>query len=153
MHGSRPWHLVEAEASMINEGETLIAQATLDSEAGYAQKVRSGHHAFTSDEPVHGGGTDTGPPPFALVLAGLGSCTAITLRMYAQRKGWELGSVHLDVRMFRDAAGIERIVRTVRLGAGAKLSDEQRAKLAEIAEKTPVTRTIKAGAAITTKFS
>ena len=92
---------------------------------------------------------DAGPSPYELVLAGLGACTAITLRMYAQRKGWELGEVTVELRLFKDgdAARIEREVRF-----SAPLSDEQRARLGEVVEKTPVTKTIKAGAPIETRF-
>jgi putative redox protein len=133
-------------------GDGLVARATLESTAGYAQKIRAGHHELTADEPPHLGGTDTGPSPYGLVLSGLGACTAITLRMYADRKGWDLGTIQVELRMFKDAAGAERIERTVRLG-GANVSAEQRARLAEIAEKTPVTKTIKAGAPIATTFA
>jgi putative redox protein len=133
-------------------GDGLVARATLESTAGYAQQIRAGHHQLTADEPQHSGGTDTGPTPYGLVLSGLGACTAITLRMYAERKGWELGTIHVDLRMFKDAAGAERIERTVRLGASS-LTAEQRTRLAEIAEKTPVTRTLKAGAPIATTFA
>jgi putative redox protein len=130
----------------------LVARATLESTAGYAQKIRAGHHELSADEPLHSGGTDTGPTPYGLVLSGLGACTSITLRMYAERKGWDLGTVQVDLRMFKDAAGAERIERTVRLGNPA-LTAEQKTRLAEIAEKTPVTRTIKAGAPIATTFA
>jgi putative redox protein len=67
------------------------AHATLTSHSGYAQTVRIRQYQLAADEPVSGGGTDTGPAPDELVLAGLGACTAITLRMYADRKAWELG--------------------------------------------------------------
>ena len=135
---------------MSSEAAGPIAHAVLDSERGYAQKIRAGHHSLTADEPTANGGTDTGPPPYALLLSGLGACTSITLRMYAQRKGWDLGPVHVEARLYKDAAGADRIERTVRVGA--PLSDEQRAKLAEIAEKTPVTKTLRAGTPITTTF-
>ncbi len=128
----------------------VIATTTVDSEAGYAQKIASGGHALTADEPKAAGGTDTGPAPYGLLLASLGACTSITLRMYAERKGWQLGHVHVTLRHVKSEGGGEHIEREVRFGAA--LSDEQRARLAEIAEKTPVTRTIKAGAPIQTRF-
>jgi putative redox protein len=128
---------------------TLIATAFVDSADGYAQQVRSGQHTFTADEPVGNGGSDTGPAPYALLLAALGACTSITLRMYAQRKGWTLGQVHVALRMLRGQEGEgERIERQIRFGA--PLTDEQRARLAEISDKTPVTKTIRTGTPITT---
>jgi putative redox protein len=113
----------------------------------YAQSIRIGRHAIVSDEPEHGGGADAGPAPYGLVLAGLGACTSITLRMYADRKGWDLGPVHVDLVMVRDGDA-ERIERTIRLAAS--VTTEQRTRLAEIAEKTPVTKSVRRGTAIVT---
>jgi len=115
----------------------------------YAQHIRAGHHTLVADEPASLGGADAGPAPYALVLSGLGACTAITLRMYAERKGWELGEIAIDLAMVRDGDA-EKIERTIRI-AGA-ITDEQRARLAEIAEKTPVTKTLKRGTMIATSF-
>jgi putative redox protein len=129
-----------------------IAHTVLDSETGYACVIRAGRHELTADESVLRGGTDTGPAPYQLLLSGLAACTAITLRMYAARKGWELGSIHVDVELHKDAEnGTDRITRAISLTG--PLNDQQKAALADIAEKTPVTKTIKAGAIIETKFS
>ena len=128
---------------------TRIAHTTLDSETGYACVIRAGRHELTADESTARGGTDTGPAPYQLLLSGLAACTAITLRMVAARKGWELGSIHVDVELHKDE-GADRIVRAITLTA--PLDDQQRATLADIVEKTPVTKTIKAGAPIETKF-
>jgi putative redox protein len=130
-----------------NEG-ALVASVVVDSEAGYAQTIRSGHHTLTADEPAGAGGTDTGPSPYGLLLSALGACTSITLRMYAARKGWELGSVHVALRIVHHGKG-HRIERDLRFGA--TLLDEQRERLLEIAEKTPVTRSVSGGVAITTR--
>jgi putative redox protein len=127
---------------------TLVATAFVDSADGYAQQVHSGQHTLTADEPVASGGTDTGPAPYALLLAALGACTSITLRMYAQRKGWTLGEVHVALRLLRSPEEGERIERQIRFSA--PLTDEQRARLAEISDKTPVTKTIRNGTLITT---
>jgi putative redox protein len=116
----------------------------------YAQHIRAGHHALVADEPTSIGGADAGPSPYALVLSGLGACTAITLRMYAERKGWDLGEVKVDLAIVRDGDA-EKIERTIRIAA--PISDEQRTRLAEIAEKTPVTKTIKRGTMIATSFA
>jgi putative redox protein len=79
----------------------------------------------------------------------LGACTAITPRMYAERKQWSLGAIDVDVCLVRDAGG-ERIVRTL---AAQGLNEQQRGRLAEIAERTPVTLTLKAGIPIHTTFA
>ncbi len=128
---------------------SLIATATLDSKTGYAQTITAGGHQLTADEAEAAGGTNTGPAPYALLLASLGACTSITLRMYADRKGWQLGDIHVSLRLRKSAEG-DQIERDIRFGAA--LSDEQRARLGEIAEKTPVTKTVRAGAAIQTRL-
>ena len=127
-----------------------IAHAVLDSQAGYACAIRARRHALTADEAALHGGTDTGPTPYELLLSALAACTAITLRMVAERKGWQLGAIHVDVELHKDEAGADRIVRTISLGG--VLEAQQKAALAEIAEKTPVTKTVKAGAPIETSF-
>ena len=132
----------------MEEGMTAIAEVATECPAGYAQTIRAGSHRLTADEPRSNGGTDTGPAPYALLLSALGACTSITLRMYADRKGWSLGAIDVRLRMLKSKDGRERIEREIRFGA--TLSDEQRARLGEIAGKTPVTRTVSAGAPITT---
>jgi putative redox protein len=127
-----------------------IAHAVLDSQAGYACAIRARRHALTADEAALHGGTDTGPTPYELLLSALAACTAITLRMVAERKDWQLGAIHVDVELHKDEAGADRIVRTISLGGA--LEAQQKAALAEIAEKTPVTKTVKAGAPIETRF-
>ena len=127
-----------------------VAHTFLDSENGYACLIHAGRHALTADESTAHGGTDTGPAPYQLLLAGLAACTAITLRMVAARKGWELGSIHVDVELHKDEGGADRIARAITLTAA--LDDRQKATLADIVEKTPVTKTIKAGATIETRF-
>jgi putative redox protein len=127
----------------------LIATTTVESKTGYAQKIETAGHHLTADEGTAAGGTDTGPAPYGLLLAALGACTSITLRMYADRKSWPLGDIHVSLRHQKNEAG-DQIEREIRFGA--TLSDEQRTRLAEIAEKTPVTKTIRAGATISTRL-
>ncbi|MBV8195881.1 MAG: OsmC family protein [Candidatus Dormibacteraeota bacterium] len=79
-----------------NDGR--LAAAHLDSGATrYAQTIRVGHHTLTSDEPPALGGGDAGPSPYGLLLASLAACTSITLAMYAAKKEWELGPVHVEL--------------------------------------------------------
>ena len=119
--------------------------------AGYLQQIVAGPHRFVADEPPGVGGTDLGPTPYDLLLAGLGACTSMTLKMYADRKGWPLEQV--DVRLKHDRVYakdcedcassqgrvdvIERIIRVE-----GDLDPAQRARLLEIADRCPVHRTL-----------
>ena len=127
-----------------------IATVTVTGETGYAQRIDAGGHALTADEPITGGGTNTGPSPYGLLLSALGACTSITLRMYADRKGWQLGQIRVELRHSKSPDGADLIERD--LSFGAPLSEEQRTRLAEIADKTPVTKTVRAGAPIRTRL-
>jgi putative redox protein len=113
----------------------------------YAVSITAGHHQLSADEHAELGGKDTGPAPYELLCASLCACTAITLRMYAQRKQWPLRAVHVDAHFkLEDKEGAMTRV----LSFEGELDDEQRARLAEVAERTPVTLTLKQGVAITT---
>jgi putative redox protein len=105
--------------------------------ANYATEVSTGNHRLIADEPVAAGGGDTGPAPKEILLAALGACTAITLRMYAQRKQWPLQEVAVELSFgagsTNDATIIEREVRLV----GA-LDPEQRQRLLQIANACPL---------------
>jgi putative redox protein len=121
--------------------------------AGYRGEIRAGRHRFVADEGPDVGGDDVGPSPYQLLLSGLVQCSAATLRMYANRKGWGLGEIKVRARLLRTGDGatkVERIERTIEITGD--LSDEQRARLAEIADRTPVTRTLRAGLTIDTTF-
>jgi putative redox protein len=114
----------------------------------YAVDVRAGRHALVADEPKGAGGGDAGPSPFGLLLSSLGACTAITLRMYCERKQWPLGRIEVRL-VYRWDGETPAIERTIAL---AGLDAERRARCAEIAEKTPVTRALKRGARILTEL-
>jgi len=113
----------------------------------YAVTIEAGNHTLTADESPAHGGRDAGPAPFDLLLSGLGACTAITLRMYAERKQWPVRKVAVDLR-YRKEGDRGRVDRSIEVEGD--LSAEQRTRLAEIAEKTPVTLTVKAGVDIVT---
>jgi putative redox protein len=133
------------------EGEQVIAMVSVTSAADYRGEIRAGRHHLVADEGPEVGGDDEGPNPYQLVLAGLVQCTAATLRMYANRKGWALGEVKVRARILRTGDGaskVERIERTIKVDGD--LSAEQKQRLAEIAERTPVTRTLRAGMDILT---
>jgi putative redox protein len=113
----------------------------------YAVSIKAGHHQLNADERAQLGGKDVGPAPYELLCAPLCACTAITLRMYAERKEWPLRAVHVDVRFVRE--GNEGAIAR-ELSFEGELDDEQRAGLADVAERTPVTLTLKQGLPITT---
>ena len=116
----------------------------------YAVAITTGAHALTADEGPALGGQDAGPAPYDLLLASLGACTSITLKMYADRKGWDLQSLGVDLKLYKEGERTH-INRTLRVEGG--LDGEQRARLADIAERTPVTLTLKAGADILTELA
>lgn len=118
--------------------------------AGLAQEIRARSHTLSADEPLSSGGTDTGPAPYEILLSALAACTSLTLRMYAARKGWDLGRIEVDAHFLRDADGEEAIRREVFFSL--PVSAESLERLAAIWEKTPVTKTLKRSTPITTTF-
>ncbi|MGH2339865.1 OsmC family protein [Segnochrobactraceae bacterium EtOH-i3] len=120
----------------------------------YGQVVTVGHHVFGADEPGGQGGHDTGPDPFELLMAGLGACTVMTVRMYAARKNMPLTDVSCTVRHLRQGPptpdGKPGNAFERRLVLDGPLSDEQRASLLLIAERCPVGRAIEAGVEVVT---
>lgn len=116
---------------------------------GYQTSMTVRTHTFTADEPVDVGGTDTAPTPVELLMGSLAACTAITVRMYAQRKAWPLEG--LDVRVEYTAAPSPSFVKLITV-RGA-LDDAQKARLLEIAERCPVARVLASGAASTSRLA
>lgn len=127
----------------------------------YTQTVRVGRHALVADEPAAAGGNDLGPSPYDLLLAGLGACTAMTLRMYAAQKQWPLEQVAVDLRHEKIHATdceacetkdgkVDRIERVIRVEGD--LDQAQRQRLLEIANKCPVHRTLHSEVFIPTRL-
>lgn len=114
----------------------------------YRQDMTTAGHTLVADEPKNAGGQDAGPAPYDYLLASLGACTAITLQMYAERKGWDLGDLHVELTLFKNREGETRIDRV--LHVSTELDEAQWQRLLDIASKTPVTRTLQAGVTITT---
>jgi putative redox protein len=129
------------------EGEVIVRNGT----GMFGSRVEAGSHAWVMDEPEDVGGLDGGPTPYDMLLAALGACTSMTLRLYARREGLPLEDVTVRLRHDRNHARdcdhctdpkskLEAIFRTITLAG--PLSPEQRAKLMEIADKCPVHRTL-----------
>jgi uncharacterized OsmC-like protein len=129
---------------------------------GYTSTVRAGRHQLISDEPLAFGGADQGPGPYDYLLAALGACTAMTLRMFADRKGWPLEGVTVRLRHGRIHAAdcadcatkegkIDQIERELALSG--PLDAAQRARLVEIADRCPVHRTLHSEIRVRTSLS
>jgi len=130
-----------------------MSDVIVTSLANLQNEVRYGeNHTLTTDEPLEAGGQDAGPDPYTLLLAALGSCISMTATLYARRKAWPLERVTVRLRQERIHASdciecthttegyVHRIQRSVSFEG--ELTDEQRARLQEIAHKCPVHKTL-----------
>ena len=128
-------------------------------ETGFTTEVKTGNHSFRADEPVSVGGDDYGPSPYDLLLASLGTCTAMTLRMYADRKKWTLGNVtvHLNHKKVHQedcencqekSSKVDVIERFITIQG--VIDEQQKEKLLSIADKCPVHRTLHGKIAVQT---
>lgn len=141
-----------------NQNETIVRES---GEGKYAQEIIIGSHTLAADEPIAGGGNDLGPSPYDFLLAALGTCTSMTIRMYASLKQFPLDKITVKLthkKIYSDDcqdcenqnAKIDHIDRLIELQGD--LSEEQRAKLLDIANKCPVHRTLTSKMMITTKL-
>lgn len=138
---------------------TVIACET--GKSRFALEILAGRHRLSADEPREAGGEDSGPSPYELLAAALASCTVMTLRLYAERKNWAIGRISVAVRHERIhardcadcAAGEARIDRFERrIAIEGELSEDQRQRLLEIAERCPVHRTLTGRVRIDTRL-
>ena len=129
-------------------------EARLAEDGGYTTRLTARAHAFAADEPRDVGGADTAPTPYELLLGALAACTAMTVRMYANRKRWPLGAIVVRMRPVRPHAPDCERCETEEVGAGrlereveftGDLTDEQRARLLYIADRCPVKQTLERG--------
>ena len=148
-------------AADVPVGDTVTVAETGTGTGGLQQLITVGRHRMLADEPVPIG-DDTGPNPYSLLLAALGACTSMTLRMYATRKNLPLEKVTVSVRHDRihaedcaecetTAGFVDRIDRTIQLDG--PLTDAQRTRLMEIADKCPVHRTLTSETVIRTELA
>lgn len=143
--------------SNTDEGEVVVEEVG----PGFANRVIAGRHQLPADEPVSVGGGDTGPTPYGYLLAALGTCTSMTLRMYANRKGWPLQGVRVSLRHSRvhakdceecetETGRVDRIDKKLQIDG--PLDDDQRQRLLEIADRCPVHRTMLSETIIATEL-
>ncbi|GAA0892291.1 bifunctional alpha/beta hydrolase/OsmC family protein [Fulvivirga kasyanovii] len=128
---------------------------------GYTTQIQAGDHPLLADEPTSVGGKNLGPTPYDLLVAGLGACTGMTLRMYADRKKWPLDEVRVHLQHSKvheqdcencddENAKLDQVTREIELFGD--LTDEQKERLIEIANKCPVHKTLHAGVQVKTKL-
>lgn len=124
---------------------------TSDPGVRYAQRIRTGVHELMGDEPASLGGGDAGPTPYDLLLAALGTCMSITIQLYTDRKGWEIGTVRVHLKHHREhgrdceECEMRRTsldIIDVNLQVDGDLSTEQRDRIYEIAQRCPVHATL-----------
>lgn len=131
----------------MHERSVIVAES---GNGPFGQFVTAGRHVFGADEPESLGGKDTGPDPYELVLAGLGACTAMTIRMYADRKKIPVTRVEVRLRHVQRASSgkdvADKLERVITLDGD--LTAEQRQSLLEIADRCPVSKTLRGGAGI-----
>lgn len=138
------------------EGEVRV---TASPDGDFAHDIAAGSYLMRADEPeTVPGGLDSGPPPYDFLLAGLGACTAMTLRLYAHQKGWPLEDVDVQLRHKKDylednkqAGKLDFIDRTITLTG--PLDTEMRDRLLQIADKCPVHKSLEAGVKISTSLA
>lgn len=138
--------------------------ASLDPEHLYTTLIKAGSHYLTADEPQSVGGDDFGPSPYQLLSSALGACTAMTLKMYADRKKWQLGEiqVHLhhdkiyaeDQNESVNNGGTKKKIDVItrQLEFSADLDQNQKDRLLEIANRCPVHRTLEKSVVIKTEL-
>jgi uncharacterized OsmC-like protein/pimeloyl-ACP methyl ester carboxylesterase len=153
-------YLPESDSS----GSTEVAEGlvrVVEQGGSFTQEIQAGKHTLTADEPLAVGGADLGPSPYDLLLSALGACTSMTLRMYANHKGWPLQGVSVELKHSKvhaedcatcesDTGKIDRIERSIKIDG--ELDDTQRARLIEIADRCPVHRTLEGEKEILTKM-
>jgi putative redox protein len=128
-------------ALLNRSSDTRAMRAVARQREKFTHDVKAGDHTFTVDEPVESGGQDDGPSPQELLAAALASCTAVTMEMYAQRKGWDTSGLEVDVEYTPAERGCPTKFELV-LKMPAQLDEEQIERLQVIAAKCPVHRTL-----------
>ena len=129
-------------------GHRIRATASRSDPGSYTHQITIRNHRLTADEPRDRGGGDLGPTPQELLAASLASCVAMTIEMYAERKGWELGEVSVAAEFAAGERGAPTNFR-LEVELPANCTDEQRRRIEVIATKCPVHRLLEGGASFT----
>jgi putative redox protein len=137
-----------ASATTATPAEVTPVIVTETGGGGYQVEVRVGANSFLADEPEAVGGLGSGPNPYELLSAALGTCTVLTTRLYANRKGWPLTRVSARVARVAPAVGGRDLFERVLILQG-DLDEGQRARLLDIASRCPVSRTLERGSDVT----
>jgi putative redox protein len=146
------------DSSQAEPGQVLVTET---GDGKFRQRIVAGSHQLYADEPTTVGGGDTGPNPYDLLLAGLGACTSMTLRLYAEHKGLQLEPVSVRLRHAKvhaadcadcqsESGRVDVIEREIQLRG--ELSDQQRKRLLEIADRCPVHRTLRSEVRVRTSL-
>ena len=144
----------EIKKARLGDNRVVVRTST-----GYRTEILANGHPLLADEPLAIGGTNLGPTPYELLSSALGACTSITLRMYADRKGWPLDAVEVRLSHEKihcdDCAGVERPGARIdhfsrEISLEGPLDEKQRQRMVEIADRCPVHRTIEKQATVTT---
>lgn len=143
--------MTRTESSREEAGLVVVTET---GEGKFANLVQAGHHLLPADEPAAVGGDDTGPGPYQYLLAALGACTSMTLRMYADAKGWPVERISVALRHEKVQIATTRIDRMERdITITGQLDPEQRARLLEIADKCPVHKSLHSDPQIITRLT
>jgi putative redox protein len=149
-HAAEPVVLdIDWRKIMLESEEAVVAEAT--GEGMFQVRVQTGEHSFLMDEPVAYGGLGSGPSPFDLLEAALAACSLMTMKLYADRKGWTLDRASVRVAHRKGSPEArDRFDRTIQLG---DVTDEQREKLLNIAQRCPVHLLLERGADVSTELT
>ena len=129
---------MESSAVKINRAKAVTGSSR------YRTEVTMREHTLIGDEPVKAGGNNLGPSAHELLVASLAQCTSVTLRMYADKKGWKLDRVEVDAEMQRiTEAGVQRNNIVMKISLEGELDEEQRKRLLDISGKCPVHKTLR----------
>lgn len=149
----RPWLSPSPDLHPMEAEKHYSVSARIEG-APYLTHIKIREHDLVGDEPLDEGGANAGPKAHEMLCAALASCTAITLRMYVDRKQWDVGAINVQVRLDRTVTnGIVNAAFRMKVDTTKPITDEQRARMLLVAGKCPVHKTLQSPIAITTEVT